>query len=151
MLTLQNLLVHLPAVRKGMLSFLQLLRHTPNRIFAYDGFGACLAALFYSVLALNHQKIGISAPTIWSLAAIAIGFGLYSSVSFFVGRSAWRRWLSVLILANSLHLCGVIILVALHAEKMTPLGFLAFANDWIVLGLVIALELWVLRNGNLAD
>ena len=110
-----------------------------------------MAALFYSVLALNHQKIGISAPTIWSLAAIAIGFGLYSCVSFFVGRSTWRRWLSVLILANSLHLCGVIILVALHAEKMTPLGFLAFANDWIVLGLVIALELWVLKNGDLVD
>lgn len=151
MLTLQNLLVHLPAVRKGMLSFLQLLRHTPHRIFAYDGFGACLAALFYSVLALNHQKIGISAPTIWSLVAIAIGFGLYSCVSFFVGRSAWRHWLRVLILANSLHLCGVIILVAMHAEKMTPLGFLAFANDWIVLGLVIALELWVLKNGDLVD
>ena len=151
MLTLQTLLVHSPAVRIGLASFLQLLRHAPHRIFAYDGFGACLAALFYSVLALNHQKIGISAPTIWSLAAIAIGFGLYSRVSFFVGRSAWRRWLRVLILANSLHLCGVIILVALHAEKMTPLGFLAFANDWVVLGLVIALELWVLKNGDLVD
>jgi hypothetical protein len=34
---------------------------------------------------------------------------------------------------------------------MTPLGFLAFANDWVVLGLVIALELWVLKNGDLVD
>lgn len=151
MLTLQTLLVHLPAVRIGLASFLQFLRHAPHRIFVYDGFGACLAALFYSVLALNHQKIGISVPTIWSLITVAIVLGLYSCVSFFASRSAWRRWLRVLIIANSIHLCGVIVLVAMHAEKMTPLGFLACANDWIVLGLVIALELWVLKNGDLVD
>lgn len=138
-------------MRKGISSFLDFLRQTPQKIFAFDGFGACLAAIFYSVLALNHHQIGMPAQTFWSLVAIAIGFGFYSGVSFFVAKSAWRLWLKILILANSLHVCGVIVLVAMHAEKLTPLGFLAFANDGIVLGLVIALELWVLRNGDLLD
>jgi len=114
--------------------------------FLLDGLGALVsAALTGGILPQWTDWVGLSPEVFRMLAVPPMGFAAYSLACF--ARNAGRSWLLGIIAAN-LGYCAVSATVCFVSEEITALGRAVLAGEMLVVGGVVALEVWVYRKSD---
>lgn len=113
----------------------------PKRIFVMDGLGAWLSmVLLYWVLAPFEQLFGMPANIVYVLAGIAFGLFLYSAGCQFFIKSSWKPFIGLLVIFNAAYTLISLVLIILHADKLTVFGWTYFVLELIVIGVIIMIE-----------
>ncbi|MBC8153349.1 MAG: hypothetical protein H7Z72_10595 [Bacteroidetes bacterium] len=119
----------------------------PKQLFLIDGAGALLTVCFLvgSTL-LPKQYLGMPPPILTGLAAIALGFALYSGGCFLFVGTRWRPFLNVISLANLAYCILTAGLVVAYFDELTPLGVMYFSLEIVVICGLVLVERRALAN-----
>lgn len=123
------------------------LKVKPNNIFLLDGIGAFVtASIIYLVLNSNNEFIGLSSKALIPLSLVAFVFCVYSITCFFLVKRYWQTFLKTIIVANTMY-CLTTIGVLFYSHKtVTTLGLFYFIGEIIVIGILVALEIKLLKQ-----
>lgn len=126
---------------KTLLKYLNRLTDQPQSVFLIDALGALLTTIsIYLILPQFKNLIGIPIITLNILSLIALLLFSYSTLCYFFIKSNWRPFLGVIILFNSLYSI-VSLYLLINTTTITPLGWLYFIIELIVISLLIVIEL----------
>lgn len=119
-----------------------------KNVFLIDGIGALVSSLMLGiVLPLFHDFIGISLPTLFILAGIAVVFIGYSLSCHFIKPVNWLYYLKGITYANLLYCLLTAILVILNFEQITLWGILYFSGEILLICLLVNQEMKLLKTG----
>lgn len=125
----------------GKPKFLETLITNPKRIFLIDAFGALVTSiLLFGILAQLETYFGMPSNVLYMLAGIAFCLFVFSLSCFALIKDHWKRFLGILIICNGLYLFISLCLIVNHAEKLTQLGIGYFTIEFIIIGILIAIE-----------
>lgn len=125
----------------GILNFLNELKTNTKRIFLIDAFGALLTAIsLFGILAQFEQYFGMPKKSLYLLSVIAFCLFTYSISCHRLVKSNWKPFLRILIICNILYLLISLGMIIKHSEKITELGWIYFAIEFIVIGIIVNVE-----------
>ncbi len=114
----------------------------PKKIFLVDCLGALLSAISLGIiLPLFDSFFGLPQSILYSLAIIALIFGMYSLVCYLIAVKIWRIWLLIIALANTLYALLSIVILFIFSQYLTFFDGLYFIIELVILTLLIVLEL----------
>jgi hypothetical protein len=119
----------------------------PYQIFLLDALGALSTALLLLLLVAPLDDFFTMPPsTVHLLAVIAGCFFIYSLGCWWLKPRPWKPYLVAIIVANCLY-CGLTLgLVLYRYDTLSAWGMTYFLGEILVVGLLVALELQVLRG-----
>lgn len=121
-------------------------------VFLFDASGALLSAVLLGIaLPALRERIGMPVETLYLLAAIAVGFLVYSSCAYFLAGKKWAMMLKGIIIGNTAYAVLSAGLVVYHYPLLTKLGVGYFVLEILVLAGVVWLEVRALsREGEIS-
>jgi uncharacterized membrane protein (DUF2068 family) len=114
-----------------------------------DALGALLTAIIlFGILAPLSTYFGMPKHVLYLLSGIAISLFIYSSVCSKFIKSNWKPFLKIILVLNAIYLLISIYILIKHAESITELGWVYFSIEFLVIGIVLALEIKTLKRLN---
>ncbi len=127
---------------KGILSQLSI-----RKLFLLDCMGALVTTLLLALLvAPAVSTFGMPTRTVHVLAAIASLFFLYSGTCFMFLKQKWQPYLMGIAVVNSLYCVLSVALLITHSESVTPLGWIYFIGEVLIVLTLSYFELKVARG-----
>ena len=122
---------------------------TPKLVFLLDCLGALLSAFLLGVALPSFQPIfGMPRQILYSLAALAGLFAIYSFWNYRWFKENWRPYLRGIAIVNLLYCCLTAALVIYFREELTKLGLLYFLLEMVVIMVVVILEFKTIARKN---
>ncbi len=114
----------------------------PKMLFLIDGLGAFLTSFLLFVVLRNFEPyFGMPGTALTYLAAIALGFCMYSMACFLFLKKSWVPFIKAIALANLLYCVLTIWLVVANYDHLTMLGRAYFFGEFIVIVTLVYIEL----------
>jgi len=114
----------------------------PHRFFLLDGLGALLSALMLGVVLVHFESVfGAPVATLRLLALIALVFAAYDFTCYFLSLKPWPVLLRGIALGNLLYCALTLLLMALHRNQLTMLGYAYFLAELLVI-VILAVAEW---------
>ncbi len=115
----------------------------PRNIFLFDGTGAAVSLIVTGiVLPLFSAQLGLSAQTLYFLAAFPMLYMLYALSCYFFAKDIQNWMIKIMIFGNSLYCIVSGVLMGL-STSIQPWGVLFLSLEIAVLIAVIAIEVRV--------
>jgi Zn-dependent membrane protease YugP len=106
-----------------------------KRLFLLDAAGAVVTATLLSQLLARYEEVfGMPRATLFTLAAIASGFAVYSTLCYALTSTRWKPWLRGIAAANASYCLLTLGLLAYLHASLTWLGFAYFAGEILIVG-----------------
>lgn len=122
--------------------FIKRLTTDKKRLFLIDGLGALLTALCLGVILIRFESaFGMPKNILYYLAAVALGFAIYSLCCHFYLTDRRKAYLRGIAIANLFYCCVTTILVFVHYQDLTVLGLGYFLVELMVVACLIIVEL----------
>lgn len=119
----------------------------PKRLFLVDGVGAIVTAtLLLAVLAPFESTFGMPRPVIYSLAAVAGVFAVYTMACCRRAGENWRPFLAAIAAANLAYCLITVLLLITFRNEITALGVAYFVGEIIVIASLATYELKAART-----
>jgi len=120
----------------------------PRRVFLMDGLGAVVSALALGVgLPAIQPLIGMPREVLLFLAAIPVGYAVYSFGCAARLPVKWPSWLRGIAMLNAAYAGLSVALLAAHAAQIQPLGWAYFVGEILLLSGLAPLEWKVAARG----
>lgn len=120
----------------------------PRRVFLMDGLGAVVSALALGVgLPAVQPLIGMPREVLLFLAAIPVGYAIYSFGCAARLPVKWPSWLRGIAKLNAAYAGLSVALLAAHAAQIQPLGWAYFVGEILLLSGLAPLEWKVAARG----
>ena len=114
----------------------------PKNVFLLDGIGALVSTIFLGVVLVQLQTyIGMPKSILYTLAAMAFGYAIYSFSCYFFLNKNWSPFLKIIAFANLFHCVVTVFLMYNNYHTLTSLGIFYFAVEIIIVIGVAMLEL----------
>ena len=97
------------------------------------------------VLPSLQPHLGVPLPVLYGLALWAAGCLLYDLLCLWLAPLTQPRWLAGITLANALYCVLAAVLVVVHLPQLTTLGVAYFLIELVVIGVIVAVELRLVR------
>lgn len=124
-----------------MQAWIEKLRQHPRRLFFVDAVGAFLTAFFlFAILRPFHEHIGMPPMVLAWLAAIALGFFIYSSTCCLLCNRRFRLFIRIIAIANLLYCAATFGLVLFYFPQMTVLGIGYFLIEIVLVLMLVYME-----------
>ena len=123
-----------------------------RKIFLIDGFGALLTALLMGVLLPSFpETFGVSVTVAIFLAAIALGYSVYSLSCYFLKFQNTVFHLRNIIYANLIY-CGITLgLLSFFSNEFKALGLIYFAVELLVIFALVIIEIIIFSKLSTAN
>jgi len=110
-------------------------------LFLIDSIGALISALMYTFVLTQFQGfIGFPLKVLYSLAALAFIYAVYSGVCYLSNTINYRPYLRIIATANTFHCLFTIILIIIYHKQMELLGLLYFLVEISILLTLVFFE-----------
>jgi hypothetical protein len=120
----------------------------PRRVFLMDGLGAVVSALALGVgLPAIQPLIGMPREVLSLLAAIPVGYAVYSLGCAARLPAKWPNWLRGIALLNAGYAGFSVAMLAVHAAQIQPLGWAYFVGEILLLAGLAPLEWRIAARG----
>jgi len=115
---------------------------TFKNLFLIDSLGALTTAFLLGVVLVRLESIfGMPPNVLYSLAAVAVGFMIYSLVCYQAVRENWQLFLRAIAIANLLYCVLTLALVIYFWADLTMLGVAYFFGEAIIVTSLALIEL----------
>lgn len=122
-------------------------RWSPRQVFLADAFGALLTATILGLaLPLLTSHLGMPKTYLYILAAIVLGFFLYSLSIYWIRPKRWVTYLRLIAVANASYCILTLSLLYQLREAVTLLGTVYFIGEALLIFAIALLE-WSYANG----
>lgn len=116
-------------------------------MFLIDAFGALLTAtLLAAVLARYESTFGMPSRAVNILAAIAVGFAIYSITCYLTRPANWRLFLQVIAIGNLSYCVLTLVLLFVYRLEVTALGRAYFIGEITIVAALAIYELIIARR-----
>lgn len=106
-----------------------------------DGIGATISALSLGgVLVYFQEYFGMPIFELRVLGSVALCFAVYSVSTYFWSGEYWRIFLRIIAICNLLYCVASILLLTVHANELTLLGWLYFVPEILLVGTLAIME-----------
>lgn len=118
-----------------------------KNIFLIDGVGALVtASIIYFILNSNNEFIGLPSKVLIPLSIVALVFCVFSISCFFLVKHQWKTYLKIIIVANIVYCLTTILVLFYNQKTVTTLGLFYFIGEIIVIGILVAIEIKVMKQ-----
>ncbi|RAJ06776.1 hypothetical protein LX64_01903 [Chitinophaga skermanii] len=119
----------------------------PRKLFILDAIGALLTAVLLVLFGMYfHRFIGLPVHILQGLSLVAIAICIYSGICSICLRDHWRGFIKAMIIGN-LAYCGLTAwIVAYYIGDLTGWGLVYFMGEIGVIGMLVWLEVRVMRE-----
>jgi hypothetical protein len=112
-----------------------------KQVFQMDALGACVTALLAGLVLANHEQIfGLPKQVCLALAFVACGYAVFSFWSSRTLDVAWQTKLRLIAWANLTYIVVTAILVHKYWLKISALGKMYFAGEFIIVLALVVFE-----------
>lgn len=120
----------------------------PKRLFLLDGIGALITATLLIALLSNFEStFGVPPTVLYTLAGIAIVFGIYSLTCYLKLRDHWQPFLRAIAMGNLSYCILTVFLLVVFAPEITIFGVAYFVAEILIVSSLAAYELITVRRG----
>lgn len=120
---------------------------SPKNLFLIDSLGALLTALLlFFVLKRFDEFFGMPVNILNFLSAIALIFFIYSFACHIFLRSNWKKYMRIIITANSLYALLTLSLVIYYLKILTLLGVGYFIIEIIIVSGLVFVEIRTVKT-----
>ena len=120
---------------------------TPRRVFLIDAVGALLTATLLAAVIARYEAIfGMPIHAVNVLAAIAVGFAIYSVTCYLTRPANWRLFLQFIAIANLLYCVLTLVLLFVYRLDVTALGIAYFIGEIVIVAGLAIYELIIARR-----
>ncbi|MBP6333929.1 MAG: hypothetical protein KA444_00550 [Bacteroidia bacterium] len=113
-----------------------------KKLFLLDSLGALLSTFLLGVVLVSYQShFGMPVSVLYFLSGIAAIFFAYSFLCYLIPNENWRPFLKLIAIANLLYAFLSFGLVLYFKSEITPLGWIYFLAEVIVIAQLVRFEL----------
>lgn len=118
-----------------------------SNLFLIDFIGASIAALMLGLVvpALNLY-INMPLTALYWLAIFAVFFAVYSLACYLLKPENWTSFLKLIAFLNLSYCLAILVLVFIHSDQLTLIGFIYFSFDILIVGSLALKELKAAKN-----
>ncbi len=116
-----------------------------RNIFLIDGMGAFVTALMIGLI-LPLFDIGLSNRILYTLAGVALCYGVYSISCYLLKLDVMSNYLKTIIIANLTYCFFTLALVFYNFESMNLYGLLYFLGEVVVIVTLSWIEIEILNT-----
>ncbi|MEO5999747.1 MAG: hypothetical protein ABIN89_23325 [Chitinophagaceae bacterium] len=113
-----------------------------KRLFLIDSIGALTTAfLLIAILLPFEESFGIPRKILYLLSGIACVFATFSICCYYFINLSWRPFLRTIAVANTLYCILTAIILSVHYDRITIIGFVYFVTEIIIIICLVLIEL----------
>ena len=123
------------------------LKNNPRWVFLIDGLGAFLTGVFLlGILAPLERYFGMPHTVLLILYSVAFGMFLYSIGCYYLIRTKWKLFLSIIMAVNIIYVIISIGFIIVNFETLTALGITYFILEVMVIAGIVFIEYNVISS-----
>lgn len=117
------------------------LQQSPRKMLLIDGIGAVITSFMLGVVLVQfNDYIGMPLNVLYLLAAIVLGFAIYSFSSYTLAKSGHKTLLKIIFTGNAAYCLCTSVLIIIYREQLSPLGIVYFIGEILIISGLLVIE-----------